>query len=222
MGARLQGHVHGRAPRRLACRLERDHLGVRPALPLVPPLADDLAVAHDDRADDRVRMRRAAPALGELERPLQHQEIAWARPPVGPGDVLLAEDARAGDEQVGAGFADLGRVVGADPAVHLHVDTVGQQLPQPLHAWNGLGHERLPRIPRVDAHAEDEVDELAGGGCDVVRLGLGVEGDADPELELARLLDHAREVVAGLVVHGHAVPARLRDLPRNASPGSRP
>ena len=66
--------------RRLACRLERDYLGVRPALPLVPPFADDLAVAHDDRADHRVRMRRAAPALGELERPLQHQEIAWTRP----------------------------------------------------------------------------------------------------------------------------------------------
>ena len=69
------------APRaRLAGRLERDDLGVRPALPLVPALADDLAVAHDDRADDRVRMRRSAPSLGELERPLQHQEIAWTRP----------------------------------------------------------------------------------------------------------------------------------------------
>ena len=131
----------------------------------------------------------------------------------------LAEDARARDEQVRAGFAGLGRVVGADSAVHLHVDAIGQQLAQALRLGNGLGHERLPRIARVDAHAEDEVDELAGDRDDVVRLGLRVEGDADSELELARLPDHARKVVAGLVVHGDAVAARLGDLPESASPG---
>ena len=63
----------------------------------------------------------------------------------------------------------------------------------------------------MDAHAEDEVDELAGGLDDVVRLGLGVEGDACAEPQLARLRDHARQVVAGLVVHGHAVAAGLGD-----------
>ena len=76
MGTRLQGHVHGRASRPVACRLERDDLGMWPALPFVPPFAYDLAVAHDDRADNRVRVRRAAPALGELECPREHQEIA--------------------------------------------------------------------------------------------------------------------------------------------------
>ena len=44
---------------------------MRAALPLVPALADDLVAGDDDSADDRVRMRRAATVLGELERALQ-------------------------------------------------------------------------------------------------------------------------------------------------------
>ena len=43
--------------------------GVRTALALVPALADDLAVADDDGADDGIRMCCAAPSLGQLERP---------------------------------------------------------------------------------------------------------------------------------------------------------
>ena len=71
VGARLHGHVHGRSRCRLARSRERDDLGVGAALALVPPLPDDRAVAHDDGPDDRVRIRRAAPSLRELERPLQ-------------------------------------------------------------------------------------------------------------------------------------------------------
>ena len=78
--AGLERHVERGAASRFSRRLERNGLGVRPASALVPALADDLAVAHDDRADDRVRMRRSPPALGELERPLEHQEMAWTRP----------------------------------------------------------------------------------------------------------------------------------------------
>ena len=65
----------------------------------------------------------------------------------------------------------------------------------------------------MDTHAKDEIDELAGDRNDVVRLRLGVEGDADTELELARLPDHAREVGAGLVVDGDAVPTSLGNCP---------
>ena len=68
MAARLHRHVQRGATRPLACRLERDHLRMRSALALVPALADLGAVADDDRADDGVRFRRAAPSLGELER----------------------------------------------------------------------------------------------------------------------------------------------------------
>ena len=69
--ARFEGEVDGGASRPLTRRLERDHLGVRPALPFVPALADDLAVGDDNRPDDRIRVRRAATLLGELERALQ-------------------------------------------------------------------------------------------------------------------------------------------------------
>ena len=77
MRARLEGHVERRALRRVAGRVERHDLGVRAALPLVPALADDLAVPDDDRADDRVRVRRPPPALRELERALEAHAKAW-------------------------------------------------------------------------------------------------------------------------------------------------
>ena len=69
--ARLERHVHRGAARLLAGSVERDDLGVRPALALVPALADDLVSGDHDGAHDRVRMCRPAPALGELERALQ-------------------------------------------------------------------------------------------------------------------------------------------------------
>ena len=68
MCARLHRHEERCALRALAGRFERNHLGMRFAFALVPALADNLAVAHDDSSDDRVRIRRAAAALRELER----------------------------------------------------------------------------------------------------------------------------------------------------------
>ena len=44
---------------------------MRAACALVPALPDNAAVLDDDRAHDGVRVRRAAAALGELERPLE-------------------------------------------------------------------------------------------------------------------------------------------------------
>ena len=41
---------------------------MRAAVLVVPALADDVAVVDDDRADDLVRMRRPAAALGKLDR----------------------------------------------------------------------------------------------------------------------------------------------------------
>src|SRR5439155_8676865 len=54
---------------------ERVYLGMRLALPLVPALADDLTVLHEHGPDDRVRLGRPAPALGELERPLEEAHL---------------------------------------------------------------------------------------------------------------------------------------------------
>ena len=90
-----------RRPRRRARRPRR------------PPGSDASCRAHARRA------RAPAPASGDR----------LGKAPVGPGDVLLAEDAGPRDEQVGTGLTDLGRVVGADTTVHLHVDAIGQQFP---------------------------------------------------------------------------------------------
>ena len=79
MGARLESDVDRRPPRALTCARERDHLGVRPPLPLVPALPDHLAVRDDHRAHDRVRIGGAAPSLGELEGPLEAHSAGPAR-----------------------------------------------------------------------------------------------------------------------------------------------
>ena len=54
---------------------QRVRLGMALARPHVPALAEHLAVAHDHAADDRVRARRAAAPLGELERPLEQPRV---------------------------------------------------------------------------------------------------------------------------------------------------
>ncbi len=77
VGARLERHVEDGAARGVSGLLERDDLGVPDSRVLVPALPHDLAVAHDDSADERMVAGLAAPALGELERPL---EMAHARP----------------------------------------------------------------------------------------------------------------------------------------------
>src|SRR5262245_5700079 len=79
MVAGLERDVERRLPGGADGWLERDDLRVRPALPLVPAFADDGSAADDDRSDDRVRMRRPAPALGELDGALEHQSAERAR-----------------------------------------------------------------------------------------------------------------------------------------------
>ena len=59
----------------LAAVGQRRPLRVQPAELGVKPLADDLAVAHDDRADQRIRADPPPPALGQLQRPPQMRLI---------------------------------------------------------------------------------------------------------------------------------------------------
>src|SRR5215470_10005353 len=81
VGARLERHVEGRATRSVAGLLERDHLGMADSVVLVPALPYDVAVLHDDGADERVVAGLAATALGELERPLEVPHArSWTRP----------------------------------------------------------------------------------------------------------------------------------------------
>jgi hypothetical protein len=81
MGARLEGDEH-RRPRRvvpaLACVGDRRHLGVCSAELSVPPLAENLAAAGDDRADERIRADAAAAPLGQLQRAAQMRLLVLA------------------------------------------------------------------------------------------------------------------------------------------------
>ena len=156
-------------------------------------------------------MRRPPPALRELESPLEHQPSAarrrYASAMSSCPKTLVPATRRFAPASIRSGD-----VVGPHASVDLDVHPFRQELAQPAHAGNRLLHERLSRVAGMDAHAEDEVDELAGSLDDGVRLGLGVEGDADAQLELARLGDHAGQVLAGLVVDGDAVAAGLGEL----------
>ena len=71
MGARLEGDVQGRPAGARGRVLERDDLGVRAALSLVPAFADDGAVADNHGANHGVRRCRSTAPLGKLERALQ-------------------------------------------------------------------------------------------------------------------------------------------------------
>ena len=74
--AGLERHV-GRRPLPLRRRTREQRVRLRVALARthVPALAEQLAVAHDHAADDGVRARGAASALGELERALEQAGV---------------------------------------------------------------------------------------------------------------------------------------------------
>ena len=84
VSAGLQRHVHRRAACTLARIGEGGDLGVRAALAFVPALAHDLALTHDDRADDRIGSRRAAAALGELDGALEKAGLHGSDPTAPP------------------------------------------------------------------------------------------------------------------------------------------
>ena len=66
--ARLQGHHHRGASRRLAGLGQRHNLGVGAAVFRVPSLAHDRPILHDHRSDERIRLHPTPSSPGELER----------------------------------------------------------------------------------------------------------------------------------------------------------
>ena len=78
MGTWLESHVERGARRLVAARAavgQRRHLGVRAAELGVIALADHLAVAHQDRADQRIGAHPPASLARELERPSEVDPI---------------------------------------------------------------------------------------------------------------------------------------------------
>ena len=88
--AGLERDVDGGAASSLAGCLEGHDLGVRTALALVPAFADHVVAHDDDRAHDRVRVRRAPPSLCELDRTLQELRFHHSDPTVEPTHVRCA------------------------------------------------------------------------------------------------------------------------------------
>ena len=78
MAARLEVHVDGRAPRLLARLLERHDFGVLAVTVEVRPSPDDPPVAHDDRADERVRAYQPEPLLSRVQRGTHVLCVLWA------------------------------------------------------------------------------------------------------------------------------------------------
>src|SRR5262249_10550827 len=76
--ARFERDVQRRPTRAIARYGQRHHLGVRRPTSRVPALADDLAVALEHGANERMRpLDLPPPPLGELERPLEAQARSW-------------------------------------------------------------------------------------------------------------------------------------------------
>ena len=63
----FESDVGGGATRTLTSRLQGDDLGVRPAGARMPALANDLAVAHDDTTDTRIRRGRPQTACSQRQ-----------------------------------------------------------------------------------------------------------------------------------------------------------
>jgi hypothetical protein len=91
MAARLECHVEGGADRVLVAGLERRDLGVRGAKGRVVPLPQDLSIANDDGADERVRARVPPAMLGQLYRSPDVLRIVVGQklPPARPIDILV-------------------------------------------------------------------------------------------------------------------------------------
>src|SRR5687768_1110864 len=91
---RLERAEQRRAARKIAGFVDRTHFRVRPTRALVISLTDDGAViSHDDRADHRVRTRRAAPALRKIERTVHVLEVGQ-HPAPGSGPLPLRFEQR--------------------------------------------------------------------------------------------------------------------------------
>ena len=192
--ARLERDVERRAARALAGRLERDDLGVRAALALVPALADDLAVA--------ARRRRRRPGSGASCRGPARRARARARGSSrsASGSRRAARYARRGCRpspkialpatiSVGARLAHGAHVLLVDAAVDLDERRRPARSSRSARdALERLGHELLARVAGMDAHAEHEVGVRASAATasSTAVSGLNATPDAEPELARER------------------------------------
>src|SRR5207237_4671876 len=130
-------HVRRRAARALTRLLQRDHLGVWPSGHLVPRLAHDPVAAHEHAAHDRIRMCRAAPALGKLERAFETHVRACSRRRYARGRSSMPK-------------IELPATNSIAPAMYASVIV---STPIPPSTRMGLSSERIARAPRMRPRA---------------------------------------------------------------------
>src|ERR1044072_1182536 len=136
------------------------------------------------------------------------------QPAHGRGRVGLAEDGRAGDENLGSGGRPAGDVLGADSAVYLYARreaALFNHAAQPSDLFERRRDELLPAEARVDRHHEHVVRVLK-------RLFDGAQtgrGGYDYSHLRALLFDCRQSPVnvrVGLDVYGTHLRARLDEL----------
>ena len=111
VAARLERDVHRRAPRVLSARpavAQRFALGVQVPVAAVPPLADHASVAHEHRADQRVRVRTPRTAQRQLKR-AAHVTLLdrQRRPPLRAGTPVFRQALRAKEKPAGTSACGL-------------------------------------------------------------------------------------------------------------------
>ena len=186
VGARLHRHEERRAAGPLAGGSERDDLAVPAAVGLGHALADDRAVGNEHGADGRDSGSRTGPArVDERERAVEaHAAAARIRAYAAPGSgsaktAFPATSRVAPASRTALAFASRRRRRPGSGS-----STSVRELLDPREC---LGHERLTRVARLDAHAEDHVGagQLAAVAAPR-RCRGGIEGDADREPVRAR------------------------------------
>ncbi len=208
--ARLERDVHRRAPRALARLGQRDRLGVAPAR-LSDALGDDDAVAHEDRADGRLRMRPLVGGARDLDRALEAHRIACSSPRYAATGSAAAKIDDAGDEERHALVAQPPDVVGARrrrrpgcallpgaaSATRARARTSAPGTPGPSSRGGSTCRARGRRRPRRRRPSAGSLS--------------GLNASPTPRPVLSRGGDRRRDVVDRLEVEGHAVAARLRE-----------
>ena len=191
VAAGLERDVGRRAHDRLAAGVERVALGVRLAAALVPALAEHAAVARDHAADERVRARAAASALGQVERAVEQLRVALVHASAtsaasacqaSPGRRLVV-DRRARHHQVRAGRVAARDRRRRDAAVDLEAHARPQHRPQLAEAVDRGLDELLAAPAGVDRHAEQQVG-LARGLAQRRGRRRGIERRAGRHAEL--------------------------------------
>src|SRR5580704_9787018 len=129
--------------------------------------------------------------------------------------VLLAENSRTGNENVGARGFHVGDVVGLDAAVDLDVEREAAPLKLAANLaqlLERLRNEMLAAESRMHTHDENHV-ELLGGRNHSIDRGFGIDSDRRARTEVMNLFRDLWNVGANFAMHRDRIGARFDKNP---------